>query len=85
MRCTHQNRLLPKRVASGSVKLGSECLKPAKHVGKSVKADAYPSLFYFILFYFLDILFDVALILHLHTMLCLIKPALRNFFNHTVF
>lgn len=39
----------------------------------------------FILFYFLDILFDVALILHLHTMLCLIKPALRNFFNHTAF
>ena len=42
-------------------------------------------LFYFILFYFLDILFDVALILHLHTILCLIKPALRNFFNHTAF
>ena len=39
----------------------------------------------FILFYFLDILFDVALILHLHTMLCLIKPALRNFFDHTGF
>ena len=39
---------------------------------------------YFILYCF-DIHFDVALVLHLHKMLCLIKPALRNFFIHTAF